>query len=104
MTAQPATTVAIGIGAGASIAPTAALASTPKSDCDAPSSDDAPPARAPKGSMATAEAFEAMRPMLPMNQKSGTNTPAKPPRPVAAQKRSVAAAQKSEPTPQPSTR
>ena len=77
-------TVAIGTGPRLPIQPTAALAATPNADCVAPRSDDAAPARSPKGAIATEVALEAMKPMLPTMTKIGMKTPAKPKRPLAA--------------------
>src|SRR3989441_1919437 len=102
--AQAATTTAIGTAPCAWIQPTAALATTPVSAWLAPSSDDAPPARLPKGARATAEALEAISPRLAMARKSAPNTPANPAMPVSAQARSNSAAMPSRYTPQPSTR
>src|SRR5213078_3931995 len=86
------------------IQPTAALATTPVSAWLAPSSDDAPPARSPKGAKVTAEALEAIRPRLATARNSAPNTPANPAMPVSAQARSNSAATPSRHTPQPSTR
>ena len=51
-------TVAMGIGPWLPIQPTAALVTTPKADCAEPSSDEATPARAPEGAIATEVAKE----------------------------------------------
>jgi hypothetical protein len=93
----------MGTAPSASIQPTAALAATPVSAWLKPRSDAAPPARSPKGAIATAETFDAMRPRLATTKKSDANTAAKPPRPVSAQVMSTAAAAARMPTPQPST-
>src|SRR5919206_4074080 len=92
VTAQAKMTTAIGTGPRLPTQPTAALASTPNADWVAPRSDDAAPARSPKGAIATEVAFEAMKPMLPTMRKIGINTPQKPKSPLAAQTRSSAVA------------
>jgi len=92
-------TTAIGTGPRLPTQPTAALASTPNADCVAPRTEEAAPARSPKGAIATEVAFEAMKPMLPTMRKIGIKIPQKPKSPLAAHTRSsvLAAASRAQP-------
>src|SRR5436190_18374543 len=64
-------TIAIGTGPRSPSRPTVTLVSTPKPDCAAPSSDEATPARSPKGAIATEVALEAIKPTDPNRRKTG---------------------------------
>ena len=96
--------LAIGTAPRPATQPTVALESTPKADWVAPRSDDAPPARSPKGDMAITVALEAIRPIEPMMKSMGMKTPQKPTSSVSERTKSTLAEPASSQTPRPSVR